>query len=1018
MLGRRAAPFVLQQSGEWPDLVAHGLPSGGLSLIHALRVAVDHSHWWLKFFGLATLSVEYKAGDGQRVAHVFVGPVQRVEQVEGQVSLAMQAAFKTLGERLAGFVDAFELDKGRLFQSARFVRHTENARLLTAHDVLRSDETRRLVHHWQEHPLHAPTPSREELDVRINRAYEFLRNPAGAREVHNREFVNEQRVQYASFFDKVEESPLTPRQVEASLHFDDANVTVAAAGSGKTSVMVSKVGYALASGMLKDREILVLAFNKAAARELRDRITENLGRVLGRQVSVQARTFHSLGLALWMKRQRELALPGRPRLINFQDSDEDAAKDAGKVGALKGKRLIKTLLIEMAEQADTSFSEAVMTWATRYRYPTPELDPSDDETLDERQTRYEQLCKRIARRRDRPNWMPPIPTFAHDLWVRSNEEARLANWLLLRNVPFTYEKNAPIWLRDKVNEGLPQRQQVEAFRPDFTYPNPQDERKSFFHEHFGLDKQGRAPSFLGQAYEQRANHKRTVLTKALRSNIAGVPSRFIQTTSAQFADATIFEHLERELRLRGIPVGDVDRQRWDNSLKALLEEDSLVQLVADFIVAFKDAGLTMAELEARVGKLHTPERLRVTSFLAWIKPFLVRLQERMTQGTGGERPRPLMDFAGMIGGAVSALSTWQPGTLPFKLILVDEFQDISRLRAQLVQGLLDQHPDQSMLYCVGDDWQSINRFAGSDVGIFRRVHDGLSADSAGSADSPIEPRWTAQSMLERTFRCPQGIADVARWFVMESGKNSVLIDKPVESNKPRKTAVVRVVEHGDSGDERLAALEDQLQRIVDLRSTCGEAGTPATVFILTRNRQDTSLPEGITGREIHVLARRFSRRGLTITHHSMHGSKGLGADYVLLVGMDSGRRGYPSDYWDDPLIDVLRPLRRHPYEEERRLFYVGMTRAKIEVTVLCVGARPSPFVVELEGYPESGVVVFERLPGAVRYSCPKCKLGWAQRRGETGRVECTRTPWCGLADSTHRYPDLPPARVWKPAAVR
>ena len=86
----------------------------------------------------------------------------------------------------------------------------------------------------------------------------------------------EAKALYARFFETVEKRPLTDEQIEAVLAFDDLNLTVAAAGSGKTSVIVAKVGFALASGMFRDGDVLVLAFNRDAANELRCRIRDRL----------------------------------------------------------------------------------------------------------------------------------------------------------------------------------------------------------------------------------------------------------------------------------------------------------------------------------------------------------------------------------------------------------------------------------------------------------------------------------------------------------------------------------------------------------------------------------------------------------------------------------------------------------------------------------------------------------------------------------------------------------------------
>ncbi|MFM0603395.1 3'-5' exonuclease [Paraburkholderia sediminicola] len=184
-------------------------------------------------------------------------------------------------------------------------------------------------------------------------------------------------------------------------------------------------------------------------------------------------------------------------------------------------------------------------------------------------------------------------------------------------------------------------------------------------------------------------------------------------------------------------------------------------------------------------------------------------------------------------------------------------------------------------------------------------------------------------MLKKTFRCAQGIADVSLWFVMR-GASGALIDKSVEARNPAIEGGVRVVEHEDSACARVEALQQELERIAKINAACG---TTATVFILTRNRQEKHLPEGLTPAVFDDLTERFVPRGLVVLHQSLHGSKGLGADYVVIAGLDAGTGGYPRDRVQEPLLELLLPAQKSQNEEERRLFYVGLTRAKREVTL-------------------------------------------------------------------------------------
>lgn len=986
LCGRR--PTALEVQLSHPYHITGVLPES-ISSEKVVSVEVDSGPFWIRWMGLARLDLTVQAPERLAFRRIYVAPRLAILDLRQTIAKAIEASLTDERTRIDDALTKFELARSALFAASRYVRYSRVEQLVVLHADLGSQTFCDRFEAWNTHPFLATVPINKALRQRFEVVKQFFSKPHAVRTDHNEQFVLRESKAQAAYFSRIEATPLTEEQVDASLRFDDANVTVAAAGSGKTSVMVSKVGYALKAGHFADAEILVLAYNKAAAKELRERIEENVGRELNRRIHVEARTFHSLGLKLWMRQQRERGKSSRPRVIDF----------AGRAG----KRLLRSVLLDLVSDSP-AFADALLNWASVYRFPVPELAPFDDATLAEREFRYEVMCKRIARntRRNAKSFEATVPTFVTNLYVRSSEEARIVNWLYLRGVDFQYELAAPTWITDEINRGLPQREQVRVYRPDFSYANPLDPRKRIFHEHFGLDEEGRAPAFLGSPYEKRAKHKREVLQRVLRGG-KGTVSRFFETRSGQFSDGSFFANLEQELAARNIPVLPVDENRCVRALRELAEDDSIVDLVSEFVSKFRDSGLTFEDIETRVVRLDAVNQARTRSFLRWMQPVLRVLDVQMEEAER-QSGRPLIDYAGMISEAAAALRVATESLTSYKLILVDEFQDISRLRALFVQGLLDQHAEESVLFCVGDDWQSINRFAGSDVGIFRDTYNGLEREIVNIGSAPIRPRWTAPCMLKKTFRCAQGIADVARWFVMR-GSVGAHIDKPVEAHDPAKESVVRVVEHEDAAIARVDALEHELERIAELNSARGKA---ATVFILTRNRQEKHLPEGLTQAVLDDLAVRFEPHGLLLSHHSLHGSKGLGADFVIMVGLDAGRGGYPRDGVPEPLIELLLPTQKNSQEEERRLFYVGLTRAKRQVTLLCVGTRPSMFVHELEQYPVPNVVRFERLSCVVRHLCPHCESGWLRRRrNRPAEVACSRTPFCGFVGEEYRYPGLP-----------
>ena len=215
---------------------------------------------------------------------------------------------------------------------------------------------------------------------------------------------------------------------------------------------------------------------------------------------------------------------------------------------------------------------------------------------------------------------------------------------------------------------------------------------------------------------------------------------------------------------------------------------------------------------------------------------------------------------------------------------------------------------------VGDDWQSINRFAGADI----------------SAMTEFE-RWFGKSMelkLSRTFRSPDLISRTASAFIM---KNPMQIPKNVESvHKAGSVTLIEASNQNKITEKISEKLSDISQSIVP------SSGQRLSVFILGRYRHDSD------------LVPKKTPSNLDVKFKSIHGSKGLEADYVILPNLTNGKYGFPSEIDDDPILEtVMTTPDSFEHAEERRLLYVALTRARKEVTLIAKRETVSPFVVEM-----------------------------------------------------------------------
>ena len=517
--------------------------------------------------------------------------------------------------------------------------------------------------------------------------------------------------------------------------------------------------------------------------------------------------------------------------------------------------------------------------------------------------------------------------------VRSFEECEIANFLYLHGVAYEYE--AP-YEHDLATS------EKRQYKPDFRLPE-----HGIYIEHFGIDAAGNTAPFVDRGqYWRDMEWKRGVHAKH--------GTVLIETFSHEQADGMLLRNLAEKLAAHGVSLSPVPREE----VFAVLEQqgwiDPFTRLVATFLQHFKGSRLSFDDIAERAAAHR--DRKRAEAFLAVFRPIFARYQEALA--SAGE-----VDFHDMINRATDLVEEGRYRS-PFGYILVDEFQDISPSRAWLLNALLDSSPG-SQLFAVGDDWQAIYRFGGSDIAVMREFEDQFGAFE--------------RIDLATTFRCADRIAAVATEFVL---RNPAQIRKTVRTTRKADRPAVYV---GLPGEQELSLLKEALDRIEeDARRHDGTS----EVLLLGRYRH-------LRPRNLGALPKQYPN--LRFTWMTVHRSKGLEADYAVVLGLRSGKHGFPAEVADDPLLDlVLSAPEAHPNAEERRLLYVAITRARRQAFLLADGGPPSEFVTELidSGY---DVEVFGRPPEG-EVSCPRCTGGRLQRR-ENARdggifYGCSNFPLC------------------------
>ncbi len=511
------------------------------------------------------------------------------------------------------------------------------------------------------------------------------------RQRYNDDFLKHELERFSPFFDDLGGISLAEEQREACVRLEDSNLLIASAGSGKSATMVGKVAYVLQKGLYAQSDILVLAFNKKAADELKERIARQLG-VEQQDLECRVTTFHALGRSIIEE------VDGKPpQLANWIESANGEA------------RFIDQIIKELAV-TDAKFRSAWLDLLTLY--PKADIPLAAFDSMEE----YRQY---IA---DNNGKRPEAIGTLAGIHVRSLQERSIVNWLWRQRVRFEYEKQIRVPDTDEPNG--PYRH----IKPDFYYPE-----SDTIHEHFAIGPDGTSPF---PNYVEHASLKRQAYAR--------IETDFFETRSAHADKGELLALVERELKSRGLEMGN----RSDEEILAAVSPTVVThyhKIIGICIKHIRSSRLTLEVLIKKADDLH--DKVRARHFVDVVHR-VAELYSRKLE----ESDR--IDFDSMIGDAVHMVET-KRYTSPYSLILVDEFQDISVPRADLIRALKHQQPFNKV-FAVGDDWQSIYRFTGSDITIFTDF------------EASFGTSW--QGRLQRTYRCNQLLADTAAAFVQRNPK--------------------------------------------------------------------------------------------------------------------------------------------------------------------------------------------------------------------------------------------------------
>ncbi|MFK5938698.1 MAG: UvrD-helicase domain-containing protein, partial [Sulfurimonas sp.] len=516
--------------------------------------------------------------------------------------------------------------------------------------------------------------------------------------------------------------------------------------------------------------------------------------------------------------------------------------------------------------------------------------------------------------------------------VKSREELEISNFLYLNQISYKYEAKY---------EYTTENEEYRQYQPDFYLP----EYKIYI-EHFGINRDGSTASFVdGKKYNEDIKWKRELHQK--------YKTELIETFSYEGREGCLTENLQKKLMTKGVYFNPISKENAVELFRENGTTNVFVKLVATFLNNYKASKETKNSLLEKANSAKNKNRTQ-----AFLNIFfkIENAYEEYQRACG------VIDFNDMVIVATKYIRS-KKYISQYKYVLVDEFQDISFVRAQMVKELVSQNKN-TLLCAVGDDWQSINRFAGSDISIVRNFEKFYGDNKT--------------TYLDYTFRCNNIISDVSKRFIE---RNPEQIKKQIKTIKKSNQNSLFI--WWDINE-----IEEGIKKIL-FEISKKRKNQNVSVFILARFW--SVIPSGI-----EILNKLY--KNITVTAMSVHASKGLEADYIIILGCNSGSTGFPSSRRHDSLIDLVLPEKEDfSYAEERRLFYVAMTRAKDAIYFFSTMYKKSVFIKELLNHEMEHIT---QINGSVseEIACDKCYTGYLVKRRvkKSGKIflACSNYPKC------------------------
>jgi DNA helicase IV len=710
----------------------------------------------------------------------------------------------------------------------------------------------------------------------------------------NEEFVKRRKKEYAHFF-KRSSLTLDDDQQTAIVTDEKHNLVVAGAGSGKTEVLITRIAYLIQRkpDTINPSKILALAFQNKAAAEVRERLKSRY------KVDVEIRTFHSLGQRILQDAMKQKSRE-MPQLMFGGDNFES-----------KYKAFITSLFKKLQE--DKIMQNKIVNFMKFYGDDQIVKEKTDFKTKEEFYKYQRGLTYRTLDGTE----------------VKSEQEREIMNFFITHNVNgkrinILYEEPAE-WMKYK-------KEDIEKIpSPDFFFPD-----FKIYLEHWAIGKNGKVPEwFEGDNPTEKYTYSMNIKKEKFESQKEFL---LMETTSGEFVDKNFNSNLKQkflnalkeqnpneDFSIEPISYEDLVKRVWEECREFIR---SLSLNISRFIVIAKTYSLEPEDIEKRLKSESWSKKQEAFTEIAI--PIYKIYQGELKKGN-------FIDYSDMINLAVKELkANTKFYKDKYEHILIDEYQDISTQRYELVNELMKKN-DKCKLFCVGDDWQSIMGFAGSNLDFFVNFEKYF--------DHP------ARTDLTINYRSVKSIVETGAQIIKHN-KDSQLVKKTIAKNGGNNPLSVYSSLHQKEYFEQYYR-QIASHAIDKMKDFLDKGYKPNDIMILCRISKRPKLINAIMdyARSKKVPISTDPRKKIAIPLMSVHRSKGLQARVVFILNVDKDLYGFPCELESPEVFEpAIKNHKKIREEEERRLFYVAVTRAKEEVIVYNQKCSQSKFITEIKDY--------------------------------------------------------------------